>query len=282
MGKLFVTVLVAMLAAAGLAGCGGDDDDTSSPTADATEGETEVTEATEEDTESDAGEESGDEGDEALGGASEELEELLAQQSSARIKITYETSDQDGASTAMTIAQDGEGTQSILTDGTLIITSGDSTISCDGYDTPDVTCTELPSGMGDFAMLGLTMFTAIGEGLLQAGDEAEGVELFDDEVAGRNARCAEYASSAILDGLGELVDEDVPEDATVRVCVDTETGFLLEFTGEGDNQFGSIIATEVGEPSDSDFEAPVTPEATPDLGELPDVGDIEDLIEENT
>ena len=279
MRKLFVTALVAMLATAGLAACGGDDDD---DTTSATEAESEeASESTEEESEEEAPEDL----EEALGEGSEELQELLDKQSDARIKITYETSDQDGVDSTMTIAQDGEGTQSILTDGTLIITSEDTTVSCDNFDTPDVSCTELPAGMGDFAMLGLTMFTAIGEGLMQANETA-GVELFDDEVAGRDARCAEYDWSGMFGALGELGElageEEIPEDAMVRVCVDTETGFLLEFTGEGENQFGTIIATEVGEPSDSDFEPPVTPETMPDLGDIPDMGDLEDLIEENS
>lgn len=272
MRKLFVTALVAMLATAGLAACGGGDDDDNASSA---------TEADREET-SDASDDDDDGGDidEALEG-SDELKELLAKQSKARVKVTYEMRDQDGETTTMVFAQDGKGKRSIFSDGTLTIIDGDTAVSCDNLDSPDVSCTQLPSGFGEFAMLGLGLFTAIGEGLVKA--DVAGVDISSEKIAGRDARCAEYDYDNIFGALGELAelgDDDVPEDAKVRVCVDKETGILLEFTGEGDGEFGTIIATEVTEPSDADFEVPVTPETMPDFGDF-DLDDLEDMLENN-
>jgi hypothetical protein len=276
MRKLFATFLVAMLATAGLAACGGDDDDV------ATNTETTNTETTEDDSGDDnSGDDSDDSGDDDSGdasGASDELQELLDQQSKARIRITYETTSNDSEPETMTLSQDGKGNQAVFTGTSVIITTADSTVSCDNLDS-EPTCTELPAGMGELAGLGLTMFTAIGQGLLSSG-LSDG-DLDDDEVAGRDALCANVDYGGILGGLADLGEElggddaDVPEDATVRICVDKETGFLLEFSGEAGNEFGQILATEVGEPKDSDFEPPAPVEDS-GLGDI----NLDELIEE--
>ncbi len=129
----------------------------------------------------------------------------------------------------------------------------------------------MPEGLGDLAALGpMTMLNSIGQGLLQAGNDLDGLDKHDEEIAGRDAVCIDYDYGALLGGLadlGDLGDEDTPTDAKVRICVDEETGYLLEFSGEGDGQKGGYVAKEVSEPEDSDFEPPADVEANP-LGDL--------------
>lgn len=269
MRRFLALILAGTLGTLGLAACGGDDDDGGAapttderPDADSSDdtaaGETDATEA------------SGGEG-------ADELRELLEKQSKARIKVTYVTTDADGAETEMTIAQDGKGRTAILTDGSLMITGPDGTISCDGTG-PDASCTQMPEGLGELGMLGLTMFTSIGQGMLEGVDELDGVDTERDEVAGRDAICVDWDSSSLLGLLGDLGEstDDVPADGKVRVCIDEATGFLLEFSGEGEGDTFSIRAIEVGEPDDSDFEPPSTPETMPDFGDI----DIDSLLEQ--
>lgn len=266
MRRFLALSLAAALGAFGLAACGGDDGDDASGS--------EASEDTARDSSDDTGDDtSGDDG-EASGGA-DELRELLERQSKARIKVTYVTTDAEGTETEMTIAQDGEGRRSIITDGTLIISGPDSTVSCDGTG-PDATCTEMPEGLGELGMLGFSMFTSLGQGMLEGVNDVDGVETTSDEIAGRDALCVDWDAASFSGMLGDLADSDLPDDAKVRICVDEETGFLLEFGGQGDGETFSIRAVEVSEPEDSDFEPPSTPETMPDLGDI----DIDELLEQ--
>ena len=257
MRRFLALILAGTLGTFGLAACGGDDGDSGAK-------------ATDEQPDGDSPDDT--KNDESDGGAAE-LKALLEKQSTARIKVTYVTTDADGTETEMTIAQDGKGRTSILSDGTLMISGPDGTISCDGTG-PDATCTQLPEGLGQLGMLGVRMFTAIGQGMLESVDELDGVDTERDEVAGRDAICLDWDSSSLLGLLGDLGEStDVPADGKARICIDEETGFLLEFSGEGDGDSFSLVATEVGEPDDSDFEPPSTPETMPDFPDI-DIGDL--------
>jgi hypothetical protein len=267
MRRFLALILAGTLGTFGLAACGGDDDDSGAPT---------TGERSDADSSDDTADDETD-GTEASGGeGADELRALLEKQSKARIKVTYVTTDADGTETEMTIAQDGKGRTAIIADGSLMIAGPDGTISCDGTGS-DASCTQMPDGLGELGMLGLTMFTSIGQGMLEGIDELDGVDTERDEVAGRDAICVDWDGSSLLGLLGDLGEstDDVPADGKVRVCIDEETGFLLEFSGEGDGDSFSLIATEVGEPDDSDFEPPSTPETMPDLGDF----DIDELLE---
>ena len=55
---------------------------------------------------------------------------------------------------------------------------------------------------------------------------------------------------------------------SARVCVDNESGFLLEFSTDKDAT-DNLIAIEVTEPTAADFEPPVPLSELPDDVELP-------------
>lgn len=269
MRRFLALILAGTLGTFGLAACGGDDDDSGAKAADE-QPDGDSSDDTKDDSSDDTEATDGDDG-------AAELRALLEKQSKARIKVTYVTTDADGAETEMTIAQDGEGRTAMIADGSLLISGPDGTISCDGTGS-DASCTQMPEGLGELGMLGLTMFTAIGQGMLEGADELDGVDTESDEVAGRDAICVDWDGSSLLGLLGDLGEstDDVPADGRVRICVDEETGFLLEFSGEGEGDTFSLLATEVGEPDDSDFEPPSTPETMPDFGDI----DIDELIEQ--
>lgn len=270
MRRFLALILAGTLGTFGLAACGGDDDD-GGGAAPATD------ERPDADSSDDTADDETDATEASAGEGAGELRELLEKRSKARIKVTYVTTGAEGAETEVTIAQDGEGRTAFVTDGMLMITSPDGTISCDGTD-PDATCTVVTGGLGELGLLGLGMFTSIGQGMLENIDEVEGLDTERDEVAGRDAICVNWDSSSLLGLVGELGEstDNLSAEGEVRVCIDEETGFLLEFSGEDVGDTFSIRATEVGEPDDSDFEPPSTPETMPDLGDI----DLDSLLEQ--
>ena len=254
------TLLVTTLAVAGLGACGSDDDSSDS---------TEQTDRT------DAPDDDADDTTETStpSGGGDDLSELLGRRRDAVIKVTYDDGDE-----GFTIAQDGD-RRSVRTGDSVIITDGDRTISCDDLDA-EPACSEVPEGFGDIAALGLGFLDVIADGLVQAADTLDG-QTSDAEIAGRDATCVEYDAASLLgeiaEQLGESVDDDAPE-GSARVCVDDESGFLLELSTEGDES-DRLIATEVGAPSDADFEPPAEVQPAPDLDDLGDVN-IDDLLEQ--
>jgi hypothetical protein len=275
MRKLFLMLLVAILAGSFIAACGGDDDDQKKADAIANQIKKNLDKTTG-DTSGDDNSGDDNSGDNNSSSGDDDLTKLLEEQSKAHIAITYETKgsfSSDGDT--LTIIQDGKDRSVYISGDSEFITADGKTISCDNLsDTP--TCSELPAGMEGLATAGLSMFTAIGQGLLSAGN-LDGVDKKNETIAGRRAVCVEYDYGALLGGaLSGLGDDstDVPTDAKVRICVDKETGFLLEFSGEGDGDSGSFKATEVREPRDSDFDPPA--EVTDSgLGDL-NLGDLTD------
>jgi len=252
MRRFFATFLVAMLATAGLAACGGDDDND----------DVAATEAGDDSGGDDSGGDSGgDSGDDITDEMDDELADLVERQSSARIRITYEMS---GDEETTTYSQDGEGRTAIFTGtSSVFVSSPDGAFSCDGLDTDAPTCQAIPEGMEELATIGLTFFAAIGEGIAQQSEDLAGVDTSEEEIAGRNATCYDWDASALLGGFGdiaeelggELEEEDLEGVDSARVCIDDETGWLLELSSEGDDA-ETFLAIEVGEPLDSDFEAP--------------------------
>jgi hypothetical protein len=174
---------------------------------------------------------------------------LLEEASSIRIKVTYESGGQE-----FTIAQDGEGRQAYSDGNAVVITSdgGDHAISCDSVEA-GATCTELTGQQARAAAFPFTSTLLAAKTTIESAGRVSG---FGDEstedIAGRSARCV-----------------------TIRVgnaftaCADEETGVLLKWETSGTSE-SSVIATEVTEPTDADFEAPAgatvqTPPSLPDL-----------------
>ncbi len=293
MRRFFATFLVAMLATAGLAACGGDDDDDvnaateaddDSGDSDDGDGDDDGDDDSDDDSDDDDGDDDSDD-DDSDDEMDDELADLVERQSSARIRITYEMS---GEEETTTYSQDGEGRTAIFTGTSSVFVSGgpDGAFSCDGLDTDEPTCSAIPEGMEELATIGLTLFAAIGEGIAQQSEDLGGVDTSEEEIAGRDATCYDWDASALLGGFGdiaediggELEEEDLEGVDSARVCIDDETGWLLELSSEGDDA-ESFLAIEVGEPLDSDFEAPAPIEES-GFGFGEDL-DIDELVEED-
>jgi hypothetical protein len=269
MRKFLATVLVAMLATAGLAACGGDDDDDGG--ASSTEAD-----ASDDDGDDSAGDDdSGDDdsGDDDSDGAIDDYQALIEEAQSVRIRVTYE----DSAGSQQILSQDGEGRSAFFTDGSVVISGPDGTVTCDGIDGDSPTCTQLPAGLGDLAGLGSSFLFVFSQAFAELGDVLEGIDESNEEIAGRDAICWNIDPSDFAAAL----DPDLEGEAGGRVCIDEETGILLEISSEEDDT-ANLIAVEVGEPQDSDFEPPVEPEES-DIPGLDDLDiDLEELMEENS
>jgi hypothetical protein len=218
--------LIALFAAAlalSLAACGGDDDDSASP---GTTGQ-DSSESTDppDDTEAPA---NGD-----------DYSALLEKANNASYRVTYTNA--ASGSEDFTISQDPPNRALILGDDQRYVTNEDGTFLCDGSQ-----CQEVPGGGAD-ALTGLVQGFFGAYSALAGVDDSTGlgydVEVTDDEeIAGRDARCAEISGGPFTEG------------QSAKVCADTETGVLLLAESGGADR---IEATEFGEPEASDFEAVV-------------------------
>jgi hypothetical protein len=244
MRKHLAIAFVLVIATAGIAACGGDDDDQSADSS--TTAESQV--GTGKTTETDAS-------------TAHDLSDLLKRQDDAVIKITYKRGNDQ-----FTIAQDHE--KRSVTDGkTKVIVTDDGTINCDNIDTTP-TCLDVPEGVDSLVNVGLSFYNVIAQGLADASDKLPGLKTTQDEVAGRKATCAEADSNAFLQGLADSLQGLELPSLTARICVDNETGYLLEFS-TGQDATDDLVAIEVTEPSAADFKPPVPLSEPPDNGELP-------------
>jgi hypothetical protein len=200
--------------------------------------------------------------------------------SKAKIKITYTTSGTDGSSTTLTIAQDGNGkssfsTSDLSTDSTdptavsTIYSDGQTNVSCEGTGTT-AHCQSLPAAEASIATSVTSAFSAIASltKILGGGDKSS------ESIAGRDADCVKYKASDVIGKLATLPlfkgsdtkASDYDPNDTATICIDKDTGFPLKFSGTKKGAAeDTIVATAVGDPSDSDFTPPVTPEAAPTL-----------------
>jgi len=95
-----------------------------------------------------------------------------------------------------------------------------------------------------------------------------------ETIAGRDASCVTYKAADVIAKLKGLPlfknstdnasDYDPNDSATI--CIDKQTGFVVKLTAtkKGKPQ-DDLTATAIGEPSDSDFTPPATPETIPQI-----------------
>jgi hypothetical protein len=205
-------------------------------------------------------------GSATTGAGNGEFSALLANASKASVKITYK--DHDGKS--VTIAQDGNGKSLYESNGSLLITTKDATISCDGTDA-SAKCVQLSTG-GAYSGIGasfLTSFLAIYRGLAHLDSSIYGGHTSSDNIAGRDAKCVTFKASDYA-GLSAISgDKDYDQNAQATVCVDSETGFLLKLANSSSGaEKDELVATAVSTPSDADFNPPSTPETIPQAGQI--------------
>ncbi|MDQ1475626.1 MAG: hypothetical protein QOE62_855 [Actinomycetota bacterium] len=204
------------------------------------------------------------------GGGRDDVSKLAAQYAKARIKISY-TSSSSGESTALTIAQDGNGKSAFTTGDATNYIDRKSSVSCQGSGAT-AKCIDLGSTGGGAPNIGAT-YTATFALLAGALSTLPGGEKSSEKIAGRNASCVRYkasdvigkvASSPLFKGNAKASDYDANDTATI--CIDKATGFVLKF---GDTKKGAaqdvLVATAVSEPNDADFTAPATPRTLPSI-----------------
>ncbi len=204
------------------------------------------------------------------GSGSSAVNDLLTKSKSATIRITYTTLDSSGNVTdTWTISQDGQDRVAYIDKTSKIVTVNGTTTSCSDLDTtPD--CQTLPGSAGSNLTTGFTsLFTAATSGLAAAATANQLGKQTDDTIAGRSATCVTLTVGGALGNVGKAIAKAVGGNTSAgyQTCVDKDTGFLLKYVVVGvANDKSGIVATEVGQPQDSDFAIPSTTTTTTGSG----------------
>jgi hypothetical protein len=190
--------------------------------------------------------------------AGDEFSQLTAKAKTADIKITFTYND----GKTNTYAQDGKGKTAFTSGDSTIIYDGTNTISCNGTGS-DATCTQVAGSSGNFAGAFVTSLLGVFTGL---NSSVYGGHVSSETIAGRDARCVKFTASDYAPLAALAGADSFDPSASVTICADKETGFLLKFVGTSNNKTENIfVATSVDKSSASDFEPPSTPETMPDI-----------------
>jgi hypothetical protein len=261
-------VLLAALAIFALffSACGGDDDDDDSnePTASADAGdddngdnedETPVVDGDDDGGDDDSGADDDDGGDGDDGGSDdpfEDLDELAGEFEASTGRVTYESTDEDGVTSTITIYSDGEGHRtrydSIDDSGTFsLITTPDATFTCSESEGTGSCLQSEGSDLGGLGLFGIFSNPQALVAYINAFDTSGvDVDTSTEEIAGTDANCFEWSGE--VDG----------DEGSGKVCF-SDSGLLLlgEFDSTTDGTSSSMRATDFSdEVSDSDFEPP--------------------------
>ena len=191
-------------------------------------------------------------------GGTGDLSSLVAKAKDSAFKVTYKTSDGE----TITIAQDGKGKQSVIQGNNLYIVDGSTAIFCDGT-TSSAKCEDRGRAGKAAAEAATATITQAYRSLAALHSSLFNGHTSSDTIAGRDATCVTIKLSDMAGIFGAIADK-LGSDASGSMCVDNETGALLKLSGgSSDNPTDLIVATEFGEPSDSDFQPPSTPQSLP-------------------
>ena len=199
-----------------------------------------------------------------VAGGDNAFSQLVSNASKANVKITY--TDSDGK--PITIAQDGNGKTLFESDGSLIISNGSSTVSCDGT-TSSAKCTQLPSSTGGVGGSIITGFLSLYNGFARLNSSVYGGHVSDDTIAGQSAKCVTFKASDYAGLAAVAGSKDYDPNAQATFCVDSQSGFLLKLASQSNgNDKNIFVATDYGSASDSDFNPPSTPETIPSIPQI--------------
>lgn len=237
MRKTLVFLTVAALSAGMLAACGGDDDDSAGPLDAVT-----------------SPDDGGDDDSTDVSTGNDEYDALLEKAKEASYRVTYKNDD----GSEFTVSQDPPKSAFIDDSGSMYIRDGDDAISCSGVDSDEPSCIRMNDGGAGVDAL-VQGYFGIAAAFLVADETGDNPffdveESDDEEIAGRDAKCAEIEAGALAGSDGRF-----------KVCIDQETGVMLLTETEGDGNTTRIEAVKFGEPEDSDFEAPAEPQDLDDL-----------------
>jgi hypothetical protein len=180
--------------------------------------------------------------------------------STADVKITYTAA----FGPSSTLAQDGKGKSSFVSQGNLLLSDGTTVIQCNGA-TAAAKCSDLGPTSSDDA---LTQVITTYAGLSSLHSTSIGTDS-TQTIAGRSASCVTFKASDYANKVGgQLPDlSKLTAAATVTVCVDDDSGFALKIALSDRGQtVNEILATAVGPSSPSDFVPPSPPVTIPALG----------------
>jgi hypothetical protein len=221
--RKLAALLAVLLLAVSFSACGSDDGDGSSATTTAEDSDDDN--ADDDNTDDTSDDTSGD----------DDFSELLEESSNIRIKVTYERDEGD----SFTISQDGEGRQAFFSDDSVWIVDGDDVTSCNSLES-EPTCSQLSGALATAATLPFTAILTLARTTVEGAARADGFgDESTEEIAGRTARCVTISFGG-----------------SFSACADEETGVLLKWDASADGNSSSLVATEVTEPDDSDFEVP--------------------------
>jgi hypothetical protein len=177
----------------------------------------------------------------------------------ADVKITFVTAFGPSA----TLAQDGKGNSSVVSQGNLLLSDGKEVISCDGT-TAAAKCSDLGPTSSDDA---LTQLTSSYAGLSKLHSTNLGTTS-TQTIAGRSTSCVTFKATDYANAVGGTLPDPtkLTTAATVTVCVDDDSGWALKIalTDRGQT-VNEVLATQVGPSSPSDFVPPSTPVTVPAL-----------------
>ncbi len=178
---------------------------------------------------------------------------LSGKTATADVKITYASA--QGLS--VTLAQDGKGNTSFLSQGNLLLSDGSRVIRCDGT-TSAAVCSDLGATASNDA---LTQIISAYAGLSTLKSPNVGTAS-TQTIASRSASCVTFKATDYAQAVGGSLptpDKLTPA-ATVTVCVDDDSGFALKIALSDRNQtVDELLAQTVGPSSPSDFVPPSTP-----------------------
>jgi hypothetical protein len=189
--------------------------------------------------------------------SSAELATLVAAAAKQKFKVAYT----DGSGNTLRYAQDGAGNTMQATAGSESFSTKSTTISCD-KDSGTFQCTQTPGGAGAAD----SPFTSVVT-LLQSfitGLDGDVGNQSTKTIAGRDAQCITFDARDLSgNATGTVVVADPKVSATY--CIDKDTGATLEVaqTDASGKASTSLMVTEFGTPSASDFVPPATPTPSP-------------------
>jgi hypothetical protein len=192
------------------------------------------------------------------------LSALARKYSAARVKVTYRA----GTGPTLTFAQNGHGKTVFGWGISTVYADGKTSVSCVGTGAT-AKCSQLGT-YGGLSSLGASTLTAVFSNLASALSSLRNGHLSTQTIAGRTASCATFKAadvSAQLGALGRAFGQTgttgyAPND-TATICVDQQTGFLLQFTTTKQGHQTGLAATSFAVPSDRDFTPPGTPQTLP-------------------
>lgn len=257
-GWLFLLLAALATFALLFSACGGDDDDdddSNEPTASADAGDDDGDDGDDdtgddEETPADGDDDDGgdDDGDDPFG----DLEDLAGDYESATGKVTYESTDEDGVTSTMTIYTDAEGNRSrfdsFSEDGGFIsITTPDVSYTCSESAGEGFCIEGEGSELGGIGLFGIFSSPETLAAYVNALDiSGVDVETSSEEIAGTDANCFEWS--------GEVEGDE----GSGKVCF-SDSGLMLlgEFNSSTEGSSTTMRATDFSnEVSDSDFEPP--------------------------